>query len=167
MYYSYDYNDFRAPIRRRQARAIIKGGPLAPNIKGFVVFTDVPGGTEVYTEISGLPTFRAAKDGFPQVGPFAFHIHQNGNCTVGNASNPFMATGEHLNPNNQPHGNHVGDFPVLFSNHGKARMTFFTDKFKLPQIIGKSVVIHEGPDDYKTQPAGGAGRKLACGIIIT
>ena len=46
-------------------------------------------------------------------------------------------------------------------------MTFFTDKFKVADIIGKSVMIHESPDDYKTQPAGGSGRKLACGVIIT
>ncbi|MDP4091286.1 MAG: superoxide dismutase family protein, partial [Bacillota bacterium] len=69
------------------------------------------------------------------------------------------------NPTNQPHGNHAGDFPVLFSNDGFARMTFFTNKLTVDQIIGKSLVIHEGPDDYRTQPAGASGRRLACGVI--
>ena len=92
---------------RRQARAIIKGGPLAPNLKGLVVFTDVPGGTEVYTEITGLPSFKPAAGGNPQVGPFGFHIHQNGDCTVGNPAKPFMAADGHWNPTNQPHGSHV------------------------------------------------------------
>ena len=90
-----------------QARAIIKGGPLAPDLKGFVVFTDVPGGTEVYTEVIGLPSFSPAKDGKPQVGPFGFHIHQNGNCDIGDPANPFMAADGHWNPTNQPHGNHI------------------------------------------------------------
>ena len=152
---------------RRQARAIIRGGPLAPNIRGFVVFTDVPSGTEVYTEITGLPSFRPASNDRPQIGPFGFHIHENGNCSVGNPSRPFIAAGGHWNPTNQPHGNHAGDFPVLFSNGGKARMTFFTNKFKVSNIIGKSVIIHESPDDYRTQPSGNSGRMLACGVIIT
>lgn len=65
----------------------------------------------------------------------------------------------------QPHGNHAGDFPVLFSNNGSSRMSFFTSKFKVADIIGRSVIIHESPDDYRTQPAGNSGRKLACGVI--
>ena len=147
---------------RIKARAIIKGGPLAPNLKGFVVFTDVPGGTEVYSEVTGLPNFSPAKDGKPQIGPFGFHIHANGNCNIGNPSNPFMSADGHWNPTNQPHGNHAGDFPVLFSNGGRARMLFFTNKFKVADIIGKSVIIHESPDDYRTQPSGNSGKMMAC-----
>jgi len=64
-----------------------------------------------------------------------------------------------------PHGNHAGDFPVLFSNNGVARMCFFTNKFKVADIIGKAVVIHQNPDDYRTQPAGDSGKRLACGVI--
>lgn len=56
-----------------------------------------------------------------------------------------------------PHGNHAGDFPVLFSNGGRARMRLFTSKFKVRDIIGKSVIIHENPDDYRSQPAGNSG----------
>lgn len=155
-------------IERQQTRraiANIIGGPLAPNIRGTVTFTDVRDGTEVSVVVNGLPPYRPAEEGRPQVGPHGFHIHQNGNCSPGNPTSPFTAAGEHFNPTNQPHGNHAGDFPVLFSNNGYARMTFFTNKFKVSQIIGKSVIIHEGPDDYKTQPTGGSGRRLACGVI--
>jgi superoxide dismutase, Cu-Zn family len=42
---------------------------------------------------------------------------------------------------------------------------FFTDKFNVQEVIGKSVIIHENPDDYRTQPAGNSGKKLACGVI--
>lgn len=147
------------------AAAEIKGGPLAPNLRGFVYFKDVPGGVEVSVDVTGLPPFRPAEGDRPQIGPHGFHIHEKGNCEIGDVNNPFMAAGEHWNPTNQPHGNHAGDFPVLFSNNGRAMMIFFTNKFKVSDIIGKSVIIHEGPDDYKTQPAGGAGKRLACGVI--
>lgn len=152
-------------MRLKKAVANIVGGPLAPNIKGIVTFTDVQGGTEVFVEVNGLPPYRPAMGDRPQVGPHGFHIHQKGTCAVGNPAQPFMSTGEHWNPTNQPHGNHAGDFPVLFSNNGYSRMAFFTNKFRTDQVIGKSIIIHEGPDDYRTQPAGGSGRRLACGVI--
>jgi Cu-Zn family superoxide dismutase len=85
---------------------------------------------------------------------------------VGDPTSPFLTAGEHYNPTNQPHGNHAGDFPVLFSNDGRAVMNFFTNKFTVGEIIGKSVVIHQNPDDYRTQPAGNSGKRLACGVIF-
>lgn len=148
------------------AIAYIQGGPLAPNITGTVVFKDVPGGTNVCASIYGLPSYRPGSDGKPQIGPHGFHIHENRDCSVGDPTNPFTAAGEHWNPTAQPHGNHAGDFPVLFSNNGFAGMCFFTNKFKVQDIIGKSIIIHESPDDYRTQPAGNSGKRLACGIII-
>lgn len=149
----------------KRAIAYVSGGPIAPDIQGMVVFTGVPGGADVYAEIYGLPDYKPAQGENPQVGPFGFHLHENGTCDVGNASDPFTAAGGHWNPANQPHGNHAGDFPVLFSNNGYAKMSFFTDKFNIPQIMGKSVIIHESPDDYRTQPSGASGRRLACGVI--
>lgn len=148
-----------------EAVANITGGPLAPELKGTVTFTEVPGGTEVAVEVSGLPPYKPSEGGKPPVGPHGFHIHENGNCEIGNPGDPFSGAGGHWNPTNQPHGNHAGDFPVLFSNNGYARMTFFTNKFTVAQVIGKAVIIHESPDDYRTPPAGASGRKLACGVI--
>ncbi|WP_307258367.1 superoxide dismutase family protein [Oikeobacillus pervagus] len=147
------------------ARARIIGGPLARNLEGYVFFFEEPNGTEVYVEVSGLPKFRPGRGKQKQIGPHGFHIHEYGNCEVGNKNDPFKAAGEHWNPYNQPHGNHPGDFPVLFSNDGYARMSFFTNKFRVDDIIGKSVVIHQGPDDYQSQPSGDAGKRLACGVI--
>ncbi|MDR3561206.1 MAG: superoxide dismutase family protein [Negativicutes bacterium] len=147
------------------AVAMVKGGPLAPNIKGRVIFKEVPGGTEVCAEIRGLPPYCPGKDGQPPIGPHGFHIHDHGDCQVGDPCDPFKASGGHWNPTKQPHGNHPGDFPVLFSNHGKAYMTFFTDKFCVQDVIGKSVIIHQNPDDYRSQPAGASGKRLACGVI--
>jgi Cu-Zn family superoxide dismutase len=149
----------------RRAVAYITGGPSAPDLKGIVVFTDVPGGTEVTAEVSGLPAYKPAAGGNPPVGPFGFHLHENGSCAAGEAAEPFTASGGHWNPTNQPHGNHAGDFPVLFSNGGYARMSFFTNKFSAAQVIGKAVIIHENPDDYRSQPAGASGKRIACGVI--
>lgn len=151
--------------RRPEARAIIKGGPLAPSINGEVNFYNVPGGTEVCVWVIGLPPYQPAQDDIPPIGPHGFHIHENGTCKIGNPENPFLAAGGHWAPDNRPHGNHAGDFPVLFSNNGMARMCFFTNRFKPKDVINKSVIIHKNPDDYRTQPAGAAGKRLACGII--
>lgn len=147
------------------AIAHVRGGPLAPQISGTVYFMDVPGGTDVYVELSGLPPYEPATDQEQPIGPHGFHIHEFGNCEVGELNNPFQAAGGHWNPTQQPHGNHAGDFPVLFSNNGYARMLFFTDKFKIWDVLNRSVIIHENPDDYRSQPAGNAGKRLACGVI--
>ncbi|MTI49266.1 MAG: superoxide dismutase family protein [Firmicutes bacterium] len=147
------------------ARADIQGGPLAPNLKGYVVFTPAPNGTNVCAHITGLPSYKPAENGQAPIGPHGFHIHDKGNCSIGDSEEPFQDAGGHWNPNDQPHGNHAGDFPVLFSNNGRANMCFFTNKFTVTDIIGKSIIIHQNPDDYRSQPSGNAGKRLACGII--
>lgn len=141
------------------AIANMKGGPLAPGIRGTVIFNDVSGGTVVYANISGLPNYKPSDVNSLPVGPHGFHLHQKGNCIVVDYSEPFEEAGDHWNPTNQPHGNHAGDLSVLFSNKEIADMCFFTNKFKVKDIIGLSVIIHENPDDY--QPSGNAGRKTS------
>ncbi|MFV9509945.1 superoxide dismutase family protein [Tepidibacillus sp. LV47] len=165
-YYVSDYPFLVNKKGYRRAYARVKGGPLAPNLRGFVVFTNVPNGTEVYVELHGLPAYQPAKGDQDPIGPHGFHIHMRGDCTVGDPNNPFEGAGEHWNPTNQPHGNHAGDFPVIFSNNGYARMNFFTNKFKVNDVVGRSVIIHLNPDDYRTQPAGDAGKRIACGVIV-
>lgn len=147
------------------AVAHVRGGPLAPQLMATVTFRNVPGGVLVCADVTGLPPYQPGTADKDPVGPQGFHIHQNGNCEVGDPNDPFKAAGEHWNPDNQPHGNHAGDFPVLFSNNGAARMCFFTHRFRVSDIIGKSVMIHQNPDDYRTQPAGDAGKRLGCGAI--
>lgn len=146
------------------AIARIAGGPLAPSITGEVVFEEVPNGVMVAVYVEGLPNYQPSATGKP-IGPHGFHIHEYGTCDIGNPNDPFLEAGGHWNPSNQPHGNHAGDFPVLFSNNGIAYMVFFTDKFRVDDVIGKSVIIHENPDDFVSQPSGAAGRRLACGVI--
>ena len=150
---------------RKVAKTYVSGGPLAPQIEGVVYFVPVVGGTKVSVKVTGLPDYKPAKNKHAPIGPHGFHLHENGSCKIGDPKNPFQAAGGHYNPGNQPHGNHAGDFPVLFSNNGFARMTFFSNKFEVRDIIDRSVIIHQNPDDYRSQPAGAAGKRLACGII--
>lgn len=154
-----------SPDNEYKIAATVKGGPLAPRINGTVIFQSVPGGTEVTATIYGLPQYRPAINDQDPIGPFGFHIHENGICEIGDTNSPFEAAGGHWNPTNQPHGNHAGDMPVLFSNNGYSKMTFFTNRFRPQDVIGKTVIIHQNPDDYRTQPAGDAGKRLACGVI--
>ncbi|WP_330617802.1 superoxide dismutase family protein [Mobilitalea sibirica] len=158
-------NDNRNYNNNAYIAAIVNGGPLAPEINGIVMFEHFEGGTIVTANIYGLPEFKPAKNGQAPIGPFGFHIHENGDCTVGNTESPFEAAGDHWNPDNQPHGNHAGDLPVLFSNNGYSYMSFYTNRFQPEEVIGKAVIIHQNPDDYRTQPAGDAGSRLACGVI--
>lgn len=156
---------YGAPLHRDMAIARIHGGPTEPQINGIVWFGNVPGGTQVCIEVHGLSPYQPAKNQKDPIGPHGFHIHQFGNCAPGSPEKPFPATGEHWNPTNQPHGNHAGDFPVLFSNNGYAWMCFFTNRFRVSDVMGRSVVIHENPDDYRTQPSGASGKKIACAVI--
>jgi Cu-Zn family superoxide dismutase len=146
------------------ACAKIKGGPLAPKLEGIVFFEDTDNGVWVTVDVCGLPKYQPGKGDSQPIGPHGFHLHEKGDCEMDDGE-PFMSAGGHFNPSKQPHGNHAGDFPVLFSNHGVAMMSFFTDKFCVKDIIGKSVIIHQNPDDYRTQPAGNSGKRLACGIV--
>lgn len=167
--YPYIYYPFYTyyPVRNQVSRAYaeIRGSELAPNLRGYVLFTDVPGGNEVTVEVNGLPHYQPAHGDKAPIGPHGFHIHEKGDCSVGDEADPFKQAGGHWNPNNQPHGHHPGDFPVLFSNNGYSRMSFFTNRFKSQDIIDKSVIIHENPDDFRTQPSGNSGKRIGCGVI--
>lgn len=148
-----------------KAYAKFRGSIYAPNLHGEIYFYQVYGGTEVHVEVWGLPLYQPASNGESPISPFGFHIHEFGLCEKGDSKDPYESAGGHWNPTNQPHGNHAGDFPVLFSNNGYARMSFFTDKFIPAEIINKSVIIHQNPDDYRTQPSGNSGKRIGCGVI--
>lgn len=83
----------------------------------------------------------------------------------GTLDDEFSNAGMHLNPNNCPHPYHIGDLPPLIENNGYAYMSVLINKFKLEDIIGKVLIIHEMPDDFTSQPSGNSGKKIACGKI--
>lgn len=141
--------------------AKIKGSKAYPALQGTVSFYQVKGGVLAAAQIRGLPT---APQGECAHKVFALHIHDGKACT-GNAADPFADAGMHYNPANQPHPCHAGDLPPLFSNDGTAWFVVLTNRFKAVDVIGKAVIVHDQPDDFKTQPSGASGTKIGCGII--
>ena len=139
--------------RRPNARAIIKSDEPYLHVRGEVLFYQEKDGVLVTARISGLPQNGA--------GFYGFHIHEGKSCD----GEGFADTGGHYNPDHLPHPSHAGDLPPLLSNHGNAYMTVKTDRFRLRDVIGRTVIIHAGPDDFRTQPSGDAGEKIACGVI--
>ena len=138
--------NFLQQLRRPGAIAYVRG--MQNNVLGTVRFYETTQGILVRVEISGLPS--------PN-GIYAFHIHEGRDCA---------APGGHFNPGKLPHPYHAGDLPPLFSANGRAFAVFLTDRFALRQILGRTVILHSGPDDFTTQPSGNPGKILACGQIV-
>ena len=101
-----------------------------------------------------------------------FHIHEAGDCSSGDG----MSAKGHFNPHGKPHGQpgsaerHAGDLPSLkAAKNGRAKLDVTVDGISIGKgagnIIGRGLIIHADPDDYKTQPTGNAGARLACGVI--
>lgn len=139
---------------RPDAVAFVRGGTDAPNINGQVRFYQEPGNVLVVADIAGLP--QSGQTGF-----FGFHIHEGNSC----AGAGFPLTGSHYNPAGADHPKHAGDLPPLMMQQGRAHLEVRTDRFRVQDILGRTVVIHSAPDDFNTQPAGNAGAKIACGVI--
>ncbi|HLT03223.1 MAG TPA: superoxide dismutase family protein [Geminicoccaceae bacterium] len=131
-------------------------------------------GTVAISEIAqGLRIFAQAEDLPP--GVHAFHIHETGQCDTPS----FESAGGHYNPTgmqhgwDNPEGPHAGDFPnVHVHEDGKLAVEYFTAALTLSggentlfDDDGSAVVVHEGPDDYQSDPAGHAGARIACGVI--
>ena len=132
---------------------------------GKATFEQTPHGVLMYVEVAGLPP-----------GPHGIHLHAVGACTP-----DFKAATGHINPDGVPHGlrhpegpDH-GDLPNLYvAADGSARAEFFTVLVSvsggdMPALLdedGSAVIIHENPDDHITQPIGGAGGRISCGIIM-
>lgn len=104
----------------------------------------------------------------------AIHIHENGDCSAPDA----RSAGEHFNPTSRPHGHpdtpeqhHSGDmYNIYADDKGTAAVENRATEATLgdgatTDVVGKAVVVHEKTDDYKTQPGGGSGKRIACGVI--
>ena len=107
-------------------------------------------------------------------GNHAIHIHAEGDCSAPDGK----SAGGHWNPTNQSHGKwekqpfHIGDIGnIVIAADGKGTITRETDLWcigcddETKNIIGKAIIIHQGPDDFTSQPAGAAGARIGCGVI--
>jgi superoxide dismutase, Cu-Zn family len=127
---------------------------------GTVTFTQKGDKVAVVANITGLSP-----------GSHGFHIHEKGDCSAPDA----MSAGGHFNPTSKPHGDpggadhHAGDMPQLVADaSGNANATAELGPMSIGganDIVGKAVVVHKDADDYKTQPTGNSGARVACGVI--
>lgn len=156
-----NYAEFISVLcRQPQAMADLMGSSDYPSLRGTVRIFTVDKGTLIAVEVNGLPSSKNSCES----SVLGFHIHSGVSCS-GNEKDPFADALTHYNPNACEHPHHAGDMPPLFSNNGYAFMIFLTDRFSADEVIGKTVIIHAMPDDFKTQPSGDSGMKIACGII--
>lgn len=136
------------------AVAQIRGGAQAPCLSGWARFYQERGSVLVEVQVSGLP-----QDGGTCF--FGLHIHEGDSC----AGEGYPQTGGHYDPSRMPHPCHGGDLPPLLLCRGGAYLAVRTDRFRVEDIVGRTVVIHSGPDDFRSQPAGNSGTKIGCGVI--
>ena len=139
------------------ACAHIIGNSEFPELSGYATFYEnQEEGIWITVELTGLPD-----DSSPIRSQFfGMHIHENGDCTV-----PFDKTGNHYNPLNAIHPDHLGDLPPLLSSSGYAYILFYTNRLTTEDVIGRSIIIHLMRDDFTSQPSGNSGEKIGCGVI--
>jgi Cu-Zn family superoxide dismutase len=132
-------------------------------VVGEVMLTETAHGVLIHTTLTGVPA-----------GTHAFHVHTTGTCEP-----PFTSAGGHFNPAAKQHGvenmsgMHAGDMPnvqvaadgALTFDVFNADVTLKPGTNSLFKEGGTALVLHGGADDYKSDPAGNAGPRIACGII--
>lgn len=131
-------------------------------------------GMVTFTEKDGMVTMEAnIKDATS--GMHAIHIHEKGDCSAPDGK----SAGGHWNPTNSDHGKwgkapfHIGDIGnISVNDNGKGLISSTTDKWCIScddankNIIGKAIIVHQGSDDFSSQPSGAAGSRIGCGEII-
>lgn len=127
---------------------------------GIVTLSETPHGTLLHARLENLPE-----------GAHAFHVHAVGKCEA-----PFKSAGGHFNPDGKMHGiqseggMHAGDMPnIHVPASGSLEIEILNTRLRLDGSLfdddGAAIVIHEGADDYHSDPAGAAGARIACGVI--
>lgn len=130
------------------------------NSVGSVRLRQTPHGTLLHARLAFMPP-----------GTHAYHVHGVGQCTP-----PFKSAGGHYNPDSSGHGildddgMHIGDMPnIHVPAAGVLEIEILNSRLQLDERLfdadGAALVIHEGPDDYRSDPAGAAGPRIACGVI--
>lgn len=134
-------------------------------VQGEVTFTEEDGEVKMMATFSGLSE-----------GEHAIHIHQTADCSAADGT----SAGGHWNPTNEPHGKwgssegyHKGDIGNFTADaDGNATVEFSTSEWCMgcddenKNIIGKAVIVHQGADDFTSQPSGAAGARVSCTGII-
>jgi Cu-Zn family superoxide dismutase len=134
-------------------------------VVGTATFTEISGGVRMVLEAKGVPP-----------GAHGVHLHDVGKCE----GPSFDSAGGHMDPDGKSHGllnpagPHAGDLPNLtVDSAGTGRLETMNTRITLgagPASIldsdGTALVIHASPDDFTTDPAGGSGARIACGVVV-
>jgi Cu-Zn family superoxide dismutase len=149
--------------------------PAAPSASATIAGA---GDSKVAGEVTVVPMgdgvhFNGTITGLAPDSDHGFHVHETGDC-----SDPANGSaGKHFNPGGGTHGGpdaasrHAGDMPNLHADaSGNATVDVHLSGVGLGtrdalDVVGKAIVIHEGKDDYTTQPSGDSGKPIACGVI--
>jgi Cu-Zn family superoxide dismutase len=132
------------------------------SVRGSVTFLERHGKVQVIANVTGLR---------PN-GEYGFHIHEAGDCSSGDG----MSAKGHFNPQGKPHAHagaserHAGDLPSLKSDaSGNAKLDAMIDIVTVApgptSVVGRGLIVHVQPDDFRTQPTGNAGARSACAVI--
>jgi superoxide dismutase, Cu-Zn family len=133
---------------------------------------NVTAGTVTFTQRGDKVWVSGTVTGLKPNQEHGFHIHEKGDCSSGDG----MSTGGHFNPMSKTHGHHgsgerhAGDLPALKADAtGKAVFSAELDVITVTEgpagVVGRGMIVHVQPDDYKTQPTGNAGARSACAVI--
>lgn len=132
-------------------------------------------GQVVFTEENGVVKMDAKFEGLTE-GTHAIHIHEKADCSADDGT----STGGHWNPTHERHGKwgdaegyHKGDIGNMVADaNGMAKISMETDEWCIgcddenKNIVGKAIIVHDGEDDFVSQPTGDAGGRVSCGGII-
>ena len=132
-------------------------------------------GKVTFSQVGDTTFMNALLEGLDP-GTHAFHLHEKADCS----SDDGKSSGGHWNPTAQPHGQwgsekgyHRGDVGNFTADeNGRGTVSFNTTEWCMncddlnKNILGKAVIVHQGTDDYTTQPTGDAGGRVSCGGII-
>ena len=149
-------------------------GPAGPSARADLQPTkgNKAAGTATFTQMGDKVRVVADVSGLNPGQEHGFHIHEAGDCSSGDG----MSTKGHFNPLGKQHAHysmperHAGDMPAIKADaNGNAHLDTMLDVMTVnpgaTSVVGRGLIVHAGSDDYKTQPTGNAGARVACGII--
>lgn len=134
--------------------AVIRGSKNAPEINGTVTFSKTERGVLITAEVYGLN-----KEKFSENTVFPLSIY-NGSCMSLDKNGDLIGDEGYFNPEKLPFPMRAGDLPPLFACNGYAYMQVVSNRFKIEEIVGKSVIIHHPKKELQN-------KKIACGIILS
>lgn len=149
-----------AAVPELRAKATLEGQE-GSDVSGAVTFYEADGEVKVVARVENVAP-----------GDHGFHIHETGDCSAPD----FTSAGGHFAPEGNPHGaptdeaHHAGDLGnITVGEDGTGTLEITSDMLTVSPgpntVVGKAVVLHEGADDFVSQPSGAAGARIACGVV--